>query len=119
MYKWLQVPSTSITSSSNKREAGAFQLLQLQEDMRRQFKMDGSGSGNDIDTHILMNKDTLMSSLWKLNVVDIEMTLVHVCQMVSFSLFQWSYYICLVFCFCNMFPCPFYEVSEIDISIFF
>ncbi|OMO57160.1 hypothetical protein COLO4_35491 [Corchorus olitorius] len=61
---------------------GAFQLLQLQEDMRRQFKMDGSGPENDVESHIRLNKDTLMNSLWKLNVVDIEVTLVHVCQMV-------------------------------------
>ncbi|CAK7346866.1 unnamed protein product [Dovyalis caffra] len=61
---------------------GAFQLLQLQEDMRRQFKMDGSGPGNDVESHLLSNKDTLMNSLWKLNVVDIEITVVHVCQMV-------------------------------------
>ncbi|GLT74868.1 hypothetical protein SLA2020_466340 [Shorea laevis] len=61
---------------------GAFQLLQLQEEMRRQFKTDGSTAENDIESHIRLNKDTLMSSLWKLNVVDIEVTLVHVCQMV-------------------------------------
>ncbi|KAK8554369.1 hypothetical protein V6N13_073276 [Hibiscus sabdariffa] len=61
---------------------GAFQLLQLQEDMRRQFKMDGSGPENDVESHLRLNKETLMSSLWKLNVVDIEVTLVHVCQMV-------------------------------------
>ncbi|KAJ6391767.1 hypothetical protein OIU77_025681 [Salix suchowensis] len=61
---------------------GAFQLLQLQEDMRRQFKMDGSGPGNDVESHLLSNKDTLMNSLWKLNVVDIEITVTHVCQMV-------------------------------------
>ncbi|XP_074280217.1 chaperone protein dnaJ 10 [Silene latifolia] len=61
---------------------GAFQLLQLQEDARRQFKMDGSGPANDFESHIRLNKDMLMSSLWKLNVVDIEMTLLHVCQMV-------------------------------------
>ncbi|KAK9271353.1 hypothetical protein L1049_026943 [Liquidambar formosana] len=61
---------------------GAFQLLQLQEDMRRQFKMDGSGPENDVESHIRLNKDTLMNSLWKLNVVDIEVTLIHVCQMV-------------------------------------
>ncbi|KAL9234213.1 hypothetical protein vseg_009108 [Gypsophila vaccaria] len=61
---------------------GAFELLQLQDDVRRQFKMDGSGPGNDFESHIRQNKDTLMNSLWKLNVVDIEMTLLHVSQMV-------------------------------------
>lgn len=45
--------------------------------------MDGSVPENDADSHIRLNKDTLMNSLWKLNVVDIEVTLVHVCQMVS------------------------------------
>ncbi|RDX64338.1 Ras-related protein RABC1 [Mucuna pruriens] len=58
---------------------GAYQLLQLQEDIRKQFKMDGgSGPENDVDSHFRLNKDTLMNSLWKLNVVDIEVTLVHV-----------------------------------------
>ncbi|KAG4954462.1 hypothetical protein AAZX31_14G144400 [Glycine max] len=62
---------------------GAYQLLQLQDDIRKQFKMDGSSvPENDVDSHIRLNKDTLMNSLWKLNVVDIEVTLVHVCQMV-------------------------------------
>ncbi|XP_052200669.1 chaperone protein dnaJ 10 isoform X2 [Diospyros lotus] len=61
---------------------GAYQLLQLQEDTRRQFKMDGSGPENDLESHLKSNKDTLMNSLWKLNVVDIEVTLLHVCQMV-------------------------------------
>ncbi|CAA3020345.1 Hypothetical predicted protein [Olea europaea subsp. europaea] len=61
---------------------GAFQLLQLQEDVRRQFNMDGSGTENDVESHLRLNKDTLMNSLWKLNVVDIEVTLLHVCQMV-------------------------------------
>ncbi|EXB37662.1 Chaperone protein dnaJ 10 [Morus notabilis] len=61
---------------------GAFQLLQLQEDIRRQFKVDGSVPENDVESHIRQNKDTLMSSLWKLNVVDIEVTLLHVCQLV-------------------------------------
>lgn len=63
--------------------SGAFQLLQLQEEIRRQFKMDGSGPENDVESHIRLNKDTLLNSLWKLNVVDIEVTLMHVCQMVS------------------------------------
>lgn len=60
---------------------GAYQLLQLQEDIHKQFKLDGSFS-EDVDSHIRLNKDTLLNSLWKLNVVDIEVTLAHVCQMV-------------------------------------
>ncbi|XP_073145396.1 chaperone protein dnaJ 10 [Henckelia pumila] len=61
---------------------GAFQLLQLQEDIRRQFKMEGSAEENNVESHLRLNKDTVMNSLWKLNVVDIEITLLHVCQMV-------------------------------------
>lgn len=58
---------------------GAFQLMQLQEDARRSFKMDGSGPVNDAESHLRSNKDTLMNSLWKLNVI--EVTFLHVCQM--------------------------------------
>ncbi|CAH2067679.1 unnamed protein product, partial [Thlaspi arvense] len=61
---------------------GAFQLLQLQEESNRRFKKDGTGPANDLESHIQTNKETLMGSLWKLNVVDIEVTLLHVCQMV-------------------------------------
>lgn len=71
--------------------AGAFQLLQLQEDMRRQYKTDGTAPENDVESHLRLNKDTLMNSLWKLNVVDIEVTLLHVCQMVRLSLGLFSY----------------------------
>lgn len=49
--------------------------------------MDGSGPENDVESHLRSNKEILMNSLWKLNVVDIEVTLVHVCQMVSLSPF--------------------------------
>ncbi|MBA0727763.1 hypothetical protein Golax_000723 [Gossypium laxum] len=76
---------SQITAAKGKLQnitPGAFQLLQLQEDMRKQFKMGGSGAENDVEAHLRLNKETLMSSLWKLNVVDIEVTLVHVCQMV-------------------------------------
>lgn len=62
---------------------GAFQLLQLQEEIRQQFKVDGSGGPeHNVESHIRSNKDTLLNSLWKLNVVDIEVTLLHVCQTV-------------------------------------
>ncbi|XP_051149990.1 chaperone protein dnaJ 10-like [Andrographis paniculata] len=64
---------------------GTFQLLQVQEDIRRQFKVDGGSASpetNDFKSHLRLDKDTLINSLWKLNVVDIEITLLHVCQMV-------------------------------------
>ncbi|XP_010416627.1 PREDICTED: chaperone protein dnaJ 10-like [Camelina sativa] len=61
---------------------GAFQLLQLQEESNRRLKKDGTSTANDLESHIQSNKETLMGSLWKLNVVDIEVTLLHVCQMV-------------------------------------
>jgi hypothetical protein len=61
---------------------GAFQLLQLQDELSKQFKTSSSCPEN-VDSHIRLNKDTLLNSLWKLNVVDIEVTLAHVCQMVS------------------------------------
>ncbi|XP_020111818.1 chaperone protein dnaJ 10 isoform X1 [Ananas comosus] len=61
---------------------GALQLLQLQEEACRQINKDGCGSERDVDLHLRMNKDLMMNSLWKLNVVDIEVTLLHVCQLV-------------------------------------
>ncbi|KAG6419771.1 hypothetical protein SASPL_116283 [Salvia splendens] len=61
---------------------GAFQLLQLQDDIRRQCKIEGGGEEDDVEAHLQQNREALMNSLWKLNVVDIEITLVHVCQMV-------------------------------------
>ncbi|KAG7590415.1 DNAJ-containing protein X-domain [Arabidopsis suecica] len=61
---------------------GAFQLLQLQEESNRRLKKDGASPANELESHIQTNKETLMGSLWKLNVVDIEVTLLHVCQMV-------------------------------------
>ncbi|XP_076887521.1 chaperone protein dnaJ 10-like [Bidens hawaiensis] len=56
--------------------------MQLQEDARRGFKTDGSGPVSDVESQLKSSKDTLMNSLWKLNVVHIEVTLLHVCQMV-------------------------------------
>ncbi|AQK71688.1 Chaperone protein dnaJ 10 [Zea mays] len=61
---------------------GALQLLQLQEEACRQSSKDGNATEQDVDLQMRMNKDLMMSSLWKLNVVDIEMTLLHVCEMV-------------------------------------
>ncbi|KAK4773277.1 hypothetical protein SAY87_028296 [Trapa incisa] len=61
---------------------GAYQLMQLQEDIRRKSNVDGAGPAEDIESQVRTNKETLMNTLWKFNVVDIEVTLIHVCQMV-------------------------------------
>uniref|UniRef100_A0A453RYR0 DNAJ-containing protein X-domain domain-containing protein n=1 Tax=Aegilops tauschii subsp. strangulata TaxID=200361 RepID=A0A453RYR0_AEGTS len=62
---------------------GALQLLQLQEEACRQSAKDGgAATEKDVDMQMRMNKDLMMSSIWKLNVVDIEVTLLHVCEMV-------------------------------------
>lgn len=66
---------------------GAYQLLQLQEDIRRKSNVDVAGPADDIESQIRANKETLMNSLWKLNVVDIEVTLIHVCHMVSLDIY--------------------------------
>ncbi|PKU66681.1 chaperone protein dnaJ 10 isoform X1 [Dendrobium catenatum] len=60
---------------------GALQLLQLQEDVCRQSNGDGYATEKDVEVNMGMKKD-LMNSLWKINVLDIEVTLSHVCQMV-------------------------------------
>ena len=66
-----------------KNNAGALQLLQLQEEACRQSAKDGgAATEKDVDLQMRLNKDLMMSSIWKLNVVDIEVTLLHVCEMV-------------------------------------
>ncbi|PKA57131.1 Chaperone protein dnaJ 10 [Apostasia shenzhenica] len=60
---------------------GALQLLQLQEEICRQSNCDGFAMEKDVELQ-KMNKELMINSLWKMNVVDIEVTLLHVCQMV-------------------------------------
>ena len=61
---------------------GALQLLRLQEDLCQQLNEDGCGTDKDAELLMKMNRDLMINSLWKLNVVDIEVTLLHVCQLV-------------------------------------
>eukprot|EP01018_Ginkgo_biloba_P031916 Gb_25349 [translate_table: standard] len=61
---------------------GAFALLQLQEDMKRQLSTEGNYSEGELEAYLQSNKELMINSLWKLNVADIEGTLSHVCQMV-------------------------------------
>lgn len=69
MYKW--------------RGAGAVQLMQMQEEMRRKLEQSGGTLPEGAIEKFMEDKQTLMlGSLWKLNVADIEVTVSHVCQRV-------------------------------------
>jgi len=59
--------------------AGAIQLMQMQEDLKRQLQ---SGEMGEVNVESLMEskQQMLLDSLWKLNVADIELTISHVCQ---------------------------------------
>jgi len=62
---------------------GAYQLFQLQKELSKQSEMGGSCPKN-VDSHIRLDQETfILNSLWKINAADIEVTLAHVCQMVS------------------------------------
>ncbi|KAL4182668.1 hypothetical protein AMTRI_Chr11g151330 [Amborella trichopoda] len=62
--------------------SGAFALFKLQEDIKRHLGAEKEYSEDDIETFLLSKKGVMISSLWKLNIIDIEATLTHVCEMV-------------------------------------
>ncbi|BBN00808.1 hypothetical protein MPTK1_2g02310 [Marchantia polymorpha subsp. ruderalis] len=63
--------------------AGAVQLMQMQEEMRRKLEQSGGTLPEGAIEKFMEDKQTLMlGSLWKLNVADIEVTVSHVCQRV-------------------------------------
>nr|GMC55392.1 chaperone protein DnaJ 10 [Ipomoea batatas] len=61
---------------------GAFALIQLQEDMKRQLSAEGNYTEEELEEYMQSHKKIMIDSLWKLNVADIETTLSRVCQMV-------------------------------------
>ncbi|XP_031474734.1 chaperone protein dnaJ 10-like [Nymphaea colorata] len=62
--------------------SGAFALFKLQEDIKKQFSTEENCTEDDIQAFLMSKKGLMISSLWKLNVIDIEATLTHVCEMV-------------------------------------
>ncbi|KAL2895129.1 Chaperone protein dnaJ 10 [Bienertia sinuspersici] len=61
---------------------GAVALFQLQEDMKRHLSAEGNRTEEELEKYMESHKKVMIDSLWKLNVVDIEVTLSRVCQMV-------------------------------------
>lgn len=61
---------------------GAIALMQLQEDMKKQLSAEGNYTDEELEEYLRSHKKLMIDSLWKLNVADIEATLVHVCQKV-------------------------------------
>ncbi|KAK9064002.1 hypothetical protein SSX86_017874 [Deinandra increscens subsp. villosa] len=61
---------------------GALALIQLQEDMKKQLSAEGKYTEEELEEYMQSHKKVMIDSLWKLNVADIEATLIRVCQMV-------------------------------------
>lgn len=60
--------------------AGAIQLMQMQEDIKKQVQ---AGQGEQgLEAFVASKQEVMIGNLWKLNVADIESTLSHVCQKV-------------------------------------
>ncbi|KAJ0764003.1 putative DNAJ-containing protein [Helianthus annuus] len=61
---------------------GALALIQLQEDMKKQLSAEGKYTEEELEEYMQSHKKVMIDSLWKLNVADIESTLIRVCQAV-------------------------------------
>lgn len=61
--------------------SGAVTLMQMQQGLKQKFES-GTAEEEVLSTYLLENKDAMISSLWKINVADIESTLLHVFHVV-------------------------------------
>jgi len=78
--EWMRGKSHQIKSQVTAIQ-GAMQLMQMQEQLKKQVQ-EGDQGEQTMEAYIESKQKMMLDSLWKLNVADIEMTLSHVCRMV-------------------------------------